>query len=91
MHFSEPISIFFPYHRCCDKEGRTPLHLAADRGLSSVVNWITMKVTDLDVQTQDKKYTPMHMAAMNGHTDCMMVRLRRGHVSYRAQELILLL
>ena len=46
--------------------GNTPLHVAAERGLIEVVEWLCKKgaaITAINVENQ----TPLHMAKAEGH------------------------
>ena len=51
------------------------LHIAADAGHSDIVQWLTLLVVDLETETPTG-YTPMHLAAMRGHTDCLRVSVK---------------
>lgn len=56
-----------------DERGWTVLHNAAAHGRMDVVQWLSVKLHDLDVETPTG-YTAMHLASLHGHTNCMVVR-----------------
>jgi ankyrin repeat protein len=62
-----------------DEKGWCILHVAAEAGQVDIVQWLTLQVTDLEVETPTGN-TPMHIAAMNGHLACMRVGLCPGRI-----------
>ncbi|XP_055981325.1 ankyrin repeat domain-containing protein 6 isoform X4 [Sorex fumeus] len=59
------------------KHGRTPLHLAANKGHLSVVQILLKAGCDLDVQ-DDGDQTALHRAAVVGHTDVVAALIQDG-------------
>lgn len=59
------------------KHGRTPLHLAANKGHLSVVEILLKAGCDLDVQ-DDGDQTALHRAAVVGHTDVVSALIQDG-------------
>lgn len=51
-----------------DKEGRTPLHLACDRGHAEVVRMLMAAEADPTIEDH-KKQTPVHLAVLSGDLD----------------------
>ncbi|XP_068211652.1 transient receptor potential cation channel subfamily A member 1-like [Palaemon carinicauda] len=58
--------------------GLTPLHLAADKGSTSVCEVLLSKKEVQVSQENDSKVTPLHMAALHGSTDVCQMLIRRG-------------
>lgn len=61
-------------YRSLDERGWNPLHGAASQGHLDVVKWLSVEGVGLDTLTPTG-YTPMHLAAMNGYTNTMIVSL----------------
>ena len=59
-----------------DERGMNPLHIAAANSRLDCVKWLAVSGVDLAEETPTG-YTAMHLAAMNGHVNCMMVSLKR--------------
>ena len=51
-----------------DRKGWRPLHLAALKGFSPLVNCLIARIAEVDFQDVQKR-TPLHLAAFNGHLD----------------------
>lgn len=51
-----------------DRKGWRPLHLAALKGFSSLVNCLIARIAEVDCQDVQKR-TPLHLAAFYGHLD----------------------
>ena len=49
-----------------DRKGWRPLHLAALKGFSPLVNCLIARIMEVDFQDVQKR-TPLHLAAFNGH------------------------
>lgn len=62
-----------------DRRGRTPMHLAAARGRTDVLEFLWSKAADLDAEDEDGR-TPLHLAAANGHVECVRLLVDRGGV-----------
>ncbi|XP_066971700.1 transient receptor potential cation channel subfamily A member 1-like isoform X1 [Macrobrachium rosenbergii] len=58
--------------------GLTPLHLAADKGSTSVCEVLLAKKEVQVSQENDSRATPLHMAAFHGSTDVCQMLIRRG-------------
>jgi len=61
-----------------DRQGRTPLHVAAMRGHAKIVEVLLAKGADPTLEDNDG-WTPLHWAMSGGYTD--VTRLLREHVS----------
>jgi ankyrin repeat protein len=67
-------------HLTPDKRGNSPLHIAAEKGHSEVLNLLlsmksaTKRIFDGNV---GKKFTPLHLAAAKGHTTCVVLLLQK--------------
>ena len=60
-----------------DKDGKTPLHVAAQEGHDHNVELILKYGPKFTYEEVDKnKYTPMHFAALNGHIKIVEVLLK---------------
>jgi len=60
------------FFRAKDESGLTPLHIASQQGRLEIVKWLTAMGINLNTETQTG-YTAIHLAAMNGHLNCMIV------------------
>lgn len=60
-----------------DKNGLTPLHLAASNGHLQAVRILWSKGIDLDLEDKHNK-TPLHLAATQGHLDIVIFLLTKG-------------
>ena len=58
--------------------GMTPLHLAADKGYTSVCEKLLANPSVHVSQENCKKATPLHLAAMHGSIDVCQMLLRKG-------------
>ncbi|KAM4694612.1 ankyrin repeat domain-containing protein 6-like [Discoglossus pictus] len=59
------------------KHGRTPLHLAANKGHLSVIQILLKAGCDLDIQ-DDGNQTALHRAAVVGHSDIIAALIQEG-------------
>ena len=59
------------------EHGWTVLHVATDAGHTDMVQWLTLQMTDLEMETPTGN-TPMHLAASNGHVATMRVSWNHG-------------
>lgn len=55
--------------------GYTPLHLAAERGYASILDYLLKHGAKQDVRA-DHNLTPIFLAAHWGHVDCLRILLR---------------
>lgn len=55
-----------------NEEGLTSLHLAAKFGRVEIVKWLAVNEVNLNKETP-QGYSPIHLTAMNGHVNCLMV------------------
>lgn len=62
-----------------DERGWTPLHIVTAFGHLEILKWLTVNGVNLTEETPTG-FTAIHLAAMNGHVKCIMVRLE---CSYR--------
>jgi len=60
-----------------DKDGRTPLHVAAQAGHKPVVELLVARGADLNARDEDSR-TPLHLAAAEGHKDVVEFLLDKG-------------
>ena len=64
--------------RITDLEDRVPIHLAAERGYSSIVEFLADKFkASIYDRTRDGS-TLMHIASINGHPKTAMILFERG-------------
>ena len=55
-----------------DERGWVPIHICSAFGHLDLVKWLSVNGVDLKEETPTG-YTSIHLAAMNGHVNCMMV------------------
>ncbi|XP_045606736.1 transient receptor potential cation channel subfamily A member 1 homolog isoform X2 [Procambarus clarkii] len=65
-----------PIEQCIGK--MTPLHLAADKGYTSLCEVLLAKDIVQVSQENGKKATPLHLAALHGSVDVCQMLLRKG-------------
>ncbi|RNF16922.1 ankyrin repeat protein [Trypanosoma conorhini] len=62
-----------------DAGGWTPLHYAAERGLTAVVERLLEEGANLNAKDEMRR-TPLHLAAAAGHVDVLQLLLKHGAV-----------
>lgn len=55
-----------------DERGWAPVHISAAFGYLDLLKWLSVSDVNLTQQTPTG-YTAIHLAAMNGHVNCIMV------------------
>lgn len=55
-----------------DERGWSPIHISAAFGHLDLVKWLSVSGVQLTAETPTG-YTAIHLAAMNGHVNCIMV------------------
>ena len=55
-----------------DERGWVPIHICSAFGHLDLVKWLSVNGVNLKEETPTG-YTAIHLAAMNGHVNCMMV------------------
>lgn len=65
-----------PVEQCIG--GMTPLHLAADKGYTSICEVLLGKSEVLVSQENEQMATPLHLAALHGSVDVCQILLRKG-------------
>uniref|UniRef100_A0A4W5NNA9 Ankyrin repeat domain 52 n=1 Tax=Hucho hucho TaxID=62062 RepID=A0A4W5NNA9_9TELE len=61
-----------------DAGGRTALYLAAQRGHAQCVEVLLSHGASCHLKERRRKWTPLHVAASNGQTDCLLMLVNRG-------------
>ena len=61
-----------------DRDGRTPLHLAASTDHSEMIVWLITHGAELEVRTNVELQTPLHHAARKDSINAIMVLIERG-------------
>ncbi|XKL62473.1 hypothetical protein PGB90_002306 [Kerria lacca] len=74
------------YEQC----GMTPLHVAADRSLTQCLKvMLDYKPLDVDVKTNRRQATALHLASENGHHKCVQLLIEKGaglkEMNYKGQ------
>ena len=65
--------------RAADHQGKTVVHLAAENGHDTTVEWLVAKLDGEDLNTQDRNgFAPIHMAAKAGHALVVQALLTGG-------------
>ena len=67
----------FPLFRSTDEKGWQPIHTSSAAGHVDIVKWLAVNSVNLDEMTPTG-YTAMHLAAMNGQTNTMIVLVALG-------------
>ena len=57
------------------ENGATPLHYAARNGKLQVVQWLVEREADVAAKDSDERWTALHFAAMEEHTDVVALLL----------------
>ena len=57
--------------------GRTMLHVAVDRGLTAVVNWLIQRGGNVDAKDHTGS-TPLHVAAAGGNSRLLGLLIKKG-------------
>ena len=65
-------------YKFCRLPDRTPMHLAAERGHTAVVEFLADKFKASVFDRTKDGSTLMHIAALNGHPDTAMVLFKKG-------------
>lgn len=60
------------------RQGRTPLHFAAEHGSLSAAEILIEEKADVNAATKKEGLTPLHLAAGNGHTPLVSLLLQHG-------------
>ena len=64
---------------CCDSQGRTPLHKAAEKGHVTVVKYLgELPEIEIDRPTTNDGWSALHLAAGNGHTEVVENLIKMG-------------
>ena len=67
--------------------GRTACHLAAEKGFVEVIKLITDRYPEAVYEVDDTNNTPLHVAALRKHHNCLAIMLREGtqleHENYK--------
>ena len=63
--------------RNTDKNGNSPLHIAAQRGFDEIVELLVNFDGDVN-RINDNGFSPLHLAAIKGHTKVIQILLQRG-------------
>ena len=71
--FTKPNNKF----RSTDEKGWQPIHTSSAAGHIDIVKWLAVNNVNLDEMTPTG-YTAMHLAAMNGQTNTMIVLVALG-------------
>ncbi|MHC4537535.1 MAG: ankyrin repeat domain-containing protein, partial [Planctomycetota bacterium] len=61
-----------------DKEGCTPLHIAAHRGHTAVVQLLSAEGASVNARHDEEGWMPLHVAAYSGHPDAVELLLAEG-------------
>uniref|UniRef100_A0A8C8IX91 Ankyrin repeat domain 52 n=1 Tax=Oncorhynchus tshawytscha TaxID=74940 RepID=A0A8C8IX91_ONCTS len=61
-----------------DAGGHTALYLAAQRGHAQCVEVLLSHGASCHLKERRRKWTPLHVAASNGQTDCLLMLVNRG-------------
>ncbi|WP_264683262.1 ankyrin repeat domain-containing protein [Wolbachia endosymbiont (group B) of Euphydryas aurinia] len=61
-----------------DNHGKTPLHIAAKRGLLDIAKFLLDKGADIDAQENKFGRAPLHLAAAKGHLDIVKYLIEKG-------------
>ncbi|KAH0539042.1 hypothetical protein FGG08_004388 [Glutinoglossum americanum] len=71
------LKLLGPGINATDKNGHTPLHVAARDGKRHIVQLLVDEGADMDANATDSR-TPLHVAATRGKTDVVKVLVREG-------------
>uniref|UniRef100_A0A668AB57 Ankyrin repeat domain 52 n=1 Tax=Myripristis murdjan TaxID=586833 RepID=A0A668AB57_9TELE len=64
-----------------DIEGRTALHLAAQRGFTQCVEVLLKHQASCTLKDYKHKWTPLHTAAAEGQMDCLLILVNRKEMA----------
>lgn len=63
-----------------DKDGKTPLHVAASTNHVEIVEWLADQGAELEARTTIEKQTPLHHAARYDSVGAMQVLVDKGGI-----------
>lgn len=64
------------HHR--DKDGRSPLHVAASTNHTEILVWLIEQGVALEGKTNVEMQTPLHLAARNDSVKSMQILIEKG-------------
>ncbi|OQR93252.1 cell 5A endo-1,4-betaglucanase [Thraustotheca clavata] len=70
-----------------DKDGRTPLHIAAQNGQERVIQFLISACADSNLSSKLIEYTPLYIFAKNGYENAIQLSISAGADLYQAIEL----
>ena len=61
-----------------DRDGRTPLHVAASTNHTQMLRWLIEKGAELEGKTHSEQQTPLHLAARHDSVEAMQILIEKG-------------